>query len=95
MARGGGGASRRRGTLAAAAAAVTVVAVVLAGCTGDGQAQTPTTTPTVAVAGSAQGLQQQFVQVVKQVGPSVVLIQTQTDPTGHPRPASGLGQLPG
>ena len=69
-----GGASRRRGTLAAAAAAVTVVAVVLAGCTSDSQAQTPTTTPTVA--GSAQGLEQQFVQVVRQVGPSVVLIQT-------------------
>jgi S1-C subfamily serine protease len=76
-----GGASRRRGTLAAAAtaaatAAVTVAAVVLAGCTSDSQAQAPTTTPTVAVAGSAQGLEQQFVQVVKQVGPSVVLIQT-------------------
>jgi len=68
------GASRRRGTLAAATAAVTVAAVVLAGCTSDSQAQTPTTTPTVA--GSAQGLEQQFVQVVRQVGPSVVLIQT-------------------
>jgi putative serine protease PepD len=62
---------------AAVAVAVAVVAVVgLAGCTPTSQAQTPTTTPTVAVSASAQALQQQFVQVVRQVGPSVVLIQT-------------------
>jgi S1-C subfamily serine protease len=65
----------RPGALAAAAA-VAIVALVLAGCTTGGQAATAATTPKLAVAPSAQALQQQFVQVVKQVGPSVVLIQT-------------------
>ena len=62
------------------AAAVTVAALTLtlAGCS---TATADTTgssaaTPAVAVSPSALALQQQFVQVVRQVGPSVVLIQT-------------------
>jgi len=49
-----------------------VVAMLLAGCTDTTQAATPS----LAVTPSALALQQQFVQVVKQVGPAVVLIQT-------------------
>src|SRR6266540_3199269 len=70
---GGGGSARwRPGTLAAAAAVALVVAMLLAGCTDTTQAATPS----LAVTPSALALQQQFVQVVKQVGPAVVLIQT-------------------
>jgi S1-C subfamily serine protease len=58
--------------------AVLVAALVLAGCSTSPASTTssPSTTPAVAVAPSALALQQQFVKVVKQVGPSVVLIQT-------------------
>jgi putative serine protease PepD len=69
-----GPAGWRPKALGAAAAVAILTAVVLAGCTSASQAQTATTT--VAVTPSAQALQQQFVQVVKQVGPAVVLIQT-------------------
>jgi putative serine protease PepD len=66
---------RTRGPLAAAAL---VAALVLAGCssTTASSASPSTAAPTVEVRPSALALQQQFVQVVKQVGPSVVLIQT-------------------
>jgi S1-C subfamily serine protease/RsiW-degrading membrane proteinase PrsW (M82 family) len=62
-------------------AAVLVAALVLAGCSTSsassaGTTSSSATTPAVAVAPSALALQQQFVKVVKQVGPSVVLIQT-------------------
>jgi len=55
-----------------------VVAVVaLAGCSmTTGTANSSAATPAADVSPSALALQQQFVQVVKQVGPSVVLIQT-------------------
>ena len=62
--------------------ATVVAALVLAGCSSaaSGAGHTPssssTTPPPAAVAPSALALQQQFVQVVKQIGPSVVLIQT-------------------
>jgi S1-C subfamily serine protease/RsiW-degrading membrane proteinase PrsW (M82 family) len=64
--------------------ATVVAALVLAGCSSaaagsGGTPTTPTTSttsPPAAAAPSALALQQQFVQVVKQVGPSVVLIQT-------------------
>ena len=58
--------------------AVLVAGLVLTGCSTSaaGSASAPTTTPAVAAKPSAVALQQQFVQVVKQVGPSVVLIQT-------------------
>ena len=58
--------------------AVLVAALVLAGCSTSAASTTSpsATTPSVAVAPSALALQQQFVKVVKQVGPSVVLIQT-------------------
>jgi putative serine protease PepD len=58
--------------------ALLVAALVLAGCSTSTASTTssPATTPAVAVAPSALALQQQFVKVVKQVGPSVVLIQT-------------------
>ena len=61
--------SRRVGPLRALAG-LAVAAVVLAGCS-HSPAPTSTTVPA-----SAQALQQQFVKVVDQVGPSVVLIQT-------------------
>jgi putative serine protease PepD len=71
--RGGG-----RWTLPAAAALA--AALVLAGCGADRAASATTTTTTstagLDVAPSALALQQQFVKVVKQVGPSVVLIRT-------------------
>jgi putative serine protease PepD len=72
--RGIGGGPRRR--LPAVAALVALL--VLAGCsaTTAGATSSSTATPTAQVAPSALALQQQFVQVVKQVGPSVVLIQT-------------------
>jgi S1-C subfamily serine protease len=50
-------------------------ALVLAGCTATA-ASSSTPAPEADVKPSALALQQQFVQVVKQVGPSVVLIQT-------------------
>jgi putative serine protease PepD len=50
-------------------------ALVLAGCTAT-TASSSTPAPEADVKPSALALQQQFVQVVKQVGPSVVLIQT-------------------
>jgi putative serine protease PepD len=55
-----------------------VAALVLAGCSAitASTASSSTATPAVEVRPSALALQQQFVQVVKQVGPSVVLIQT-------------------
>jgi hypothetical protein len=55
-----------------------VAALVLAGCSAitASTASSSTATPAVEVRSSALALQQQFVQVVKQVGPSVVLIQT-------------------
>ena len=57
-----------------ALAAVGASAAILAGCSSAATtAPAPTSTP---VAPSAQSVEQQFVQVVKQVGPSVVLIQT-------------------
>ena len=54
-----------------------VAVLILAACTTTaGAVSSSTAAPAVAVAPSALALQQQFVQVVKQVGPSVVLIQT-------------------
>jgi putative serine protease PepD len=55
-----------------------VAALVLAGCSAitASTASSSTASPAVEVRPSALALQQQFVQVVKQVGPSVVLIQT-------------------
>jgi putative serine protease PepD len=66
---------RIRGPVAVAAL---VAALVLAGCssTTPGSAGPSTAAPAVDVKPSALALQQQFVQVVKQVGSSVVLIQT-------------------
>jgi putative serine protease PepD len=60
------------------AVAALVAALALAGCgaaTASG-AGSPTPAPAVATSPSALALQQAFVQVVRQVGPSVVLIQT-------------------
>jgi S1-C subfamily serine protease len=54
---------------------VLAVALVLAGCTAT-TASSSAPTPQADVKPSALALQQQFVKVVKQVGPSVVLIQT-------------------
>jgi putative serine protease PepD len=53
---------------------VLAAALVLAGCGGT-TASSSAATPALDVKPSATALQQQFVQVVKQVGPSVVLIQ--------------------
>jgi putative serine protease PepD len=60
------------------AMAALVAALVLAGCstTTADSASSSTALPAVDVSPSALALQQQFVKVVKQVGPSVVLIQT-------------------
>jgi len=59
------------------ALAALVAALVLAGCGSTATATgTATATPGLDVAPSALALQQQFVQVVKQVGPAVVLIRT-------------------
>jgi putative serine protease PepD len=70
---------RHRPRLALTVAAL-VAALVLAGCstttTTASSASSSTALPAVDVAPSALALQQQFVKVVKQVGPSVVLIQT-------------------
>jgi S1-C subfamily serine protease/RsiW-degrading membrane proteinase PrsW (M82 family) len=69
---------RTRAPLPLVTVAVLVGALVLAGCS-TSTARTSSssaTTPAAAVAPSALALQQQFVRVVKQVGPSVVLIQT-------------------
>ena len=67
----------RRPRLLLAVAAL-VAALVLAGCstTTADSASSSTALPAVDVSPSALALQQQFVKVVKQVGPSVVLIQT-------------------
>jgi putative serine protease PepD len=54
---------------------VLAAALVLAGCSGT-PAGSSAPAPGVDVKPSAAALQEQFVQVVKQVGPSVVLIQT-------------------
>jgi putative serine protease PepD len=79
---------RRRRDLAARAllalVALVVAALVLAGCvSGGGSAAAtspigipPAAAPTAPAQGSALALQQRFVQVVKQVGPAVVLIRT-------------------
>jgi putative serine protease PepD len=69
-----GGGSRR--LLPAVAALVALLA--LAGCSATTASATSSSaaTPAAQVAPSALALQQRFVQVVKQVGPSVVLIQT-------------------
>jgi hypothetical protein len=48
----------------------------MAACSADPARPTTTSTSGLDVSPSALALQQQFVQVVKQVGPSVVLIQT-------------------
>jgi putative serine protease PepD len=61
-----------------------VAALVLAGCgsgkssasDASGGSSSASSTPAVNVSSAASALQQQFVQVVKQVGPAVVLIQT-------------------
>jgi putative serine protease PepD len=69
----GGRRNPRTRLLALAAAAVAGV-LLLAGC-----GRTPTASPattSATVPASASALQQQFVQVVKQVGPAVVLVQT-------------------
>ena len=60
------------------AVAALVALLVLAGCSATTASATSSSaaTPAAQVAPSALALQQQFVQVVKQVGPSVVLIQT-------------------
>jgi putative serine protease PepD len=60
------------------AAAALVAALILAGCGAAtaSRVSSPASTPAVATSPSALALQQQFVQVVRQVGPSVVLIQT-------------------
>jgi putative serine protease PepD len=68
--------NRGRGRWALPAAAALTAALVLAGCGADPAASTTTTSTGVAVPPSALALQQQFVRVVKQVGPSVVLIRT-------------------
>jgi S1-C subfamily serine protease len=56
-------------------AAVAAAAVALAGC-GSGVAAAPAAGAATTVSTSSQAVQDQFVQVVKKVGPSVVLIQT-------------------
>jgi putative serine protease PepD len=57
--------------------AATVAALTLAGCSATTAATSSSpATPPVAASPSALALQQQFIQVVKRVGPSVVLIQT-------------------
>ena len=58
------------------AVAALVAALVLAGCSTTTASSSATAKPAVEVSPSALALQQQFVQVVKQVSPSVVLIQT-------------------
>jgi putative serine protease PepD len=50
--------------------------LVLAGCSPTSASAPPAPAAGTAVSASALALQQQFVQVVKQVGPAVVLIQT-------------------
>jgi putative serine protease PepD len=65
--------SRPRRLLAVAALVATLA---LAGCTASTDSSAAAATATVAASPSALAVQQQFVQVVKQVGPSVVLIQT-------------------
>jgi putative serine protease PepD len=71
-----------RGALLALPALALVAALALAGCGGSGSgassaaSSAQVSTATVAASPSALALQQQFVQVVRQVGPAVVLIQT-------------------
>ena len=57
------------------AVAALVAALLLAGCSAS-TASSSAAASAVAASPSALALQQQFVKVVKQVGPSVVLIQT-------------------
>jgi putative serine protease PepD len=73
---GGRDVPRRRPGILAAAAVALVAALALAGCGGSGTSSAEVSTATPAASPSALALQQQFVQVVKQVGPAVVLIQT-------------------
>jgi len=73
--RSGQRADGRRPRWPLSALAALVAALVLAGC-GSTATGTATATPGLDVAPSALALQQQFVQVVKQVGPAVVLIRT-------------------
>jgi putative serine protease PepD len=70
--------NRGRGRWALPAAAALAAALALAGCGADPAASATTTSTTagLAVPSSALALQQQFVRVVKQVGPSVVLIRS-------------------
>jgi len=68
------GRSRRRLPLAALAALA--AALILAGCGTTVTGTAAAATPGLDVAPSALALQQQFVSVVKQVGPAVVLIRT-------------------
>jgi putative serine protease PepD len=68
--------SNRVGWRALPAVAALAAALVLAGCGADPARSTTTRSAGPAVSPSALALQQQFVQVVKQVGPSVVLIRT-------------------
>jgi putative serine protease PepD len=66
----------RGGRRALPAVAAVAAALVLAGCHADPAGSTTTTTAGLDVSPSALALQQQYVRVVRQVGPSVVLIQT-------------------
>jgi putative serine protease PepD len=60
-----------------ALASVAVVALAFAGgCESSDPGATGTTAGSIPVTSSAQSLEQQFVEVVKDIGPSVVLIQT-------------------
>jgi putative serine protease PepD len=68
------GAHRTRGKLAVAGVAVGAAALVAACDSGTGASGT--TAGATPVAASAQSVEDQFTQVVKNVGPSVVLIQT-------------------
>jgi putative serine protease PepD len=67
----------RRGGLLAVVLSLAVLPVLTA-CTSSDAGSAPAPTPAVTAAPPAQSLQQQFVQVVKQVGPAVVLIRTST-----------------
>jgi putative serine protease PepD len=58
------------------AVAAVAAALVLAGCGADPAGSTTTTTAGLDVSPSALALQQQYVRVVRQVGPSVVLIKS-------------------
>ena len=66
----------RRRALPAVAALVAALALAGCGAATASSAGSPAPAPAVATSPSALALQQAFVQVVKQVGPSVVLLQT-------------------